>query len=111
MARQNTNYVPDKRVQAFQTQTVYDYSRPFQSLQEALVHNQLVTNASENAMALRPPIPNIGKVPNRFGYNTTPPRITDILVLDDSFASQFGDFSGTEGGFMGTAYPQVTSQT
>lgn len=110
MEKANTNYVPDKREQGNDNPfTIYDYSRPFQSMAEQLVNAQLVANATADAANRRPPIPNIGKVPNRFGYRTDPPSIQDILVVDDSFAAQFGDFSGTEGGFQGTSYPQVPS--
>lgn len=104
----NTNYDPDKREQGDDNPfTIYDYSRPFQSMQEQLVTLQLVANATANAEGRRPPIPNIGKIPNRFGYRTDPPGISDILVVDDSFAAQFGDFSGTESGFAGTSYPSI----
>lgn len=105
MQKQNTNYNPDKREQG--NDTIYNWTRPFQSMQEQLVQAQLTANASADAANRRPPIPNIGKVPNRFGYDTTPPGISDILVVDDSFAAQFGDFSGTESGFAGTSYPSL----
>jgi hypothetical protein len=107
MERQNTNYNPDKREQ--NNQTIYNYTRPFQSMQETLVHNQLVADATAVAMNMKPPIPNIGKIPNRFGYRQDQPGISDILVVDDVFAAQFGDFSGTEGGYQGTSYPQNPS--
>jgi hypothetical protein len=76
-------------------------------MQEQLVQQQLLANATVDAANRRPPIPNIGLIPNRFGYDRTPPGISDILVMDDSFAAQFGDFSGTEGGFQGTSYPSL----
>lgn len=109
MQRQNSNYDPYKREQDTDNETIYNYTRPFQSMQEQLVHLQLVANAEADAAARRPPIPNIGKTPSRFGYNTVPPGIADILVVDDSFAANFGDFSGTESGFQGTSYPQNPS--
>jgi hypothetical protein len=107
VSRQNTDYDPLKRQQ--ENQTIYNYSRPFQSLQEELVHIQLATAASTVADVIKPPIPNIGKTPNRFGYDRTPPGIADILVVDDSFAANFGDYGGTESGYMGTSYPQNPS--
>jgi hypothetical protein len=103
--KQNTNYNPGKRAQ--DNQTIYNYTRPFQSMTEDLVHNQLVRNSSVDAANRRPPIPNIGKIPDRFGYSQWTPSISDILVVDDSFAAQFGNFSGTESGFEGTSYPSV----
>ena len=107
MEKQNSNYNPDKRAQ--ENQTIYNVAKPFQSMNEQLVHAQLLANSTLEAETRRPPIPNIGKIPNRFGYRTEPPGISDILVVDDSFAAQFGDFSGTESGFMSTSYPQNPS--
>lgn len=107
MEKQNSNYNPDKREQG--NDTIYNWTRPFQSMQEQLVQSQLLDNATADAANRRPPIPNIGKVPNRFGYRSYPPGISDILVVDDSFAAQFGDFSGTESGYEGTSYPQNPS--
>lgn len=104
MEKQNINYNPDKREQG--NDSIYNYTRPFQSMQESLVHNQLVENATADAENRRPPIPNIGLVPPRFGYRTGQPGISDILVVDDSFPSSFGDYGGTEGGYQGTSYPQ-----
>jgi hypothetical protein len=105
MERQNTNYNPDKRQQ--DNETIYNWTRPFQSMQEQLVSQQLLDNATAEAANRRPPIPNIGKTPNRFGYDRTPPGIADILVVDDSFSAQFGDFSGTESGYAGSSYPSL----
>lgn len=105
MERQNSNYNPDKREQ---NNSIYNVSKPFQSMQEQLVHAQLVANASEDAANRRPPIPNIGKIPNRFGYRDYVPGISDVLVVDDAFSAQFGDFSGTESGYMGSSYPNIS---
>lgn len=105
MEKQNTNYNPDKRQQG--TDTIYNWTRPFQSMQEQLVNAQLVANASSDAQNRRPPIPNIGRVPPRFGYRTDPPRISDILVVDDAFPASFGDWSGTESGYQGTSFPSL----
>lgn len=107
MERQNSNYDPTKREQG--NNSIYNWTRPFQSMQEQLVQQQLLDNATAEAANRRPPIPNIGKTPSRFGYNRTPPGIADILVVDDSFAANFGDFSGTESGYGGTSYPQNPS--
>jgi hypothetical protein len=106
MERQNTNYNPWKREQDANN-SIYNVSRPFQSMQEQLVSAQLVDNATADAQNMRPPIPNIGKIPNRFGYRDYIPGIADVLVVDDTFSAQFGDFSGVEGGFASTSYPSL----
>ena len=105
MEKQNSNYVPGKRAQG--NQTICSWTGPFQGMNEQLVHAQLVENATVDAANRKPPIPNIGKIPNRFGYRTEAPGISDVLVVDDAFAAQFGDFSGTESGFQGTSYPSI----
>jgi len=105
MEKQNTNYNPDKREQG--NDTIYNVARPVQSMAEQLVSAQLVMNATADAVNRRPPIPNIGLIPNRFGYPVDPPGISDILVVDDSFSANFGDFSGTESGYAGTSYPSI----
>lgn len=107
MEKQNTNYNPDKREQG--NDSIYNVARPVYSMAEQLVSAQLVQNATEDAASRRPPIPNIGKIPNRFGYPAYPPGIADILVVDDSFSSNFGDFSGTQGGYGGTSYPNISA--
>lgn len=105
MERQNSKYDYTKREQG---NDVYNVARPSQSMAEQLVSEMLSTNAMLNA-AIRPPIPNIGKIPNRFGYRTDTPGITDILYIDDSFSANFGDFSGTQGSYSGTSFPSIPS--
>ena len=105
MERQNSDYNPDKRKQG--NDTIYNVTRPFQSMQEQLVSAQLVENATADAENRKPPIPNIGLIPPRFGYNQWPPGISDILVVDDVFPAKFGDFSGTVSGYEGTSYPSL----
>lgn len=107
MEKQNTNYNPDKREQG--SNSIYNWTRPFQSMQEQLVQQQLLDNATAEAANRRPPIPNIGLIPNRFGYDRTPPGISDVLLVDEAFSANFGDFSGTESGYMGTSFPQNPS--
>lgn len=103
MERQNSTYDYTKREQG---NDVYYKTRPSQSMAEQIVSEQLMMNAAINA-TIRPPIPNIGKMPNRFGYRTTTPGIEDVLTVDDSFSANFGDFSGTQGGYGGTSYPSL----
>lgn len=109
MQRQNSNYNPGKRAQdgTENNQSIYNWTRPFQSMQEQLVQAQLVDNATADAANRRPPIPNIGRVPPRFGYRSSPPGISDVLVVDDVFPAKFGDWSGTVSGYEGTAYPSI----
>lgn len=90
--------------------TIYDYTRPSQSFSEQIVSAQLVANSKVDAANRKPPIPNIGMTPNRFGYDTNPPGIDDILNVDERWPARFGDWSGSLGGYQGTAYPQITSQ-
>lgn len=107
MDKQNQNYDYSKR--EYQDDSVYNFQRPSQSFAEQLVSAKLLANAHADAANIRPPIPNIGRIPNRFGYRATTPGILDILTVDDSFSAQFGDFSGTESGFQGTSFPQNPS--
>lgn len=90
--------------------TIYDYTRPSQSFSEQLASAQLLANATVDAQNRRPPIPNIGLIPPRFGYRSEPATIKDVLNVDEMFPARFGDWSGTVGGYQGTAYPQVASQ-
>jgi hypothetical protein len=105
MQKQNINYNPTKREQG--NDTVYNVTKPVQSMAEQLVSAQLVANAYSDAANRKPPIPNIGRVPDRFGYRDYTPGISDVLIVDDSFSAQFGNFSGTEGGYGGTSYPSL----
>lgn len=89
--------------------TIYDYTTPSQSFSEQLASASLLANATADALNRKPPIPNIGKTPNRFGYNREPATIQDILNVDEVFPSQFGDYSGTVGGYGGTAFPSQPS--
>lgn len=89
--------------------TIYDYTRPSQSFSEQLASASLLANATADAANRRAPIPNIGKTPNRFGYNRRPATIDDVLNVDQVFPSQFGDWSGTVGGYGGTAFPSIPS--
>lgn len=105
MEKQNQHYDYSKR--EYQDDSVYNFQRPSQSFAEQLVSAKLVANAHADATNVRPPIPNIGRIPNRFGYRTYAPGITDVLIVDDSFSAQFGNFSGVEGGFAGTSFPSL----
>jgi len=109
MDKQNQNYNPTKREQGDEN-PIYNVTKPVQSFAEQLVSAQLVANAYSDAANRKPPIPNIGRTPDRFGYRDYTPGIEDIITVDDSFSAQFGNFSGTEGGYEGTSYPNITGQ-
>lgn len=89
--------------------TIYDYTKPFQQLEEQRVNYMLLANATAEASNRKPPIPYIGKVTPRFGYRTDAPGIADVLNVDDIFPSQFGDWSGSVSGYQGTSFPQNPS--
>lgn len=102
----NTNYNPDKRSQE---QSIYNVAKPTQSFAEQLVSAQLLANATVDAQNKKPPIPNLGRTVNRFGYRNEPPTVEDIFNADTMFAAKFGDWSGSEGAYGGTAYPSIPS--
>ncbi len=88
--------------------SLYDYTKrgPNESIAEQYVTAKLVQAATAST-SVRPPIPNIGKTPPRFGYRRVTPDIYDILNVDSVFSSQWGDFSGTVSGYQGTAFPTL----
>lgn len=88
--------------------SIYDYTKrgPNDSIAEQYLTERL-TQAALASTAVRPPIPNIGRTPPRFGYRTQTPDIYDILNVDSEFNSQWGDYSGTVSGYQGTAFPNL----
>lgn len=92
-----------------QANSVYDYTKPSQSMAEELVSAKLLANATADAINRKPPIPNIGKTANRFGYSHEPATIYDVLNVDETFPARFGDWSGSDGSYGGTAYPSIPS--
>lgn len=100
----NTNYDPQKREQEVD---VYQDQRPSVSYPEQLVSLRLLANAKTDAASIRPPIRNLGRTVERFGYRVGTPDILDILSVDD-YDAKFGDYSGTAGqGYGSTSYPSV----
>lgn len=87
--------------------TIYDYTKPSQSFAEQIVSAQLIANATVEAATRRAPIPNIGRVAPRTGYRTEPATIEDVLNVDSVWPTQFGDWSGSLGGYQSTAYPSI----
>lgn len=86
--------------------SIYDYTKPSQSIDEQRVTERLVANATANAL-VRPPIPNIGRTAPRFGYRTTTPDLEDVLHVDQVFSSQWSDYSGRVSGYQGTSFPSL----
>lgn len=88
--------------------SLYDYTKrgPNETIEEQYVTAKLV-QAAMASTNVRPPIPNIGKTPPRFGYRTETPDIYDVLNVDSVFNSPWGDWSGTVSGYQGTAFPNL----
>ncbi len=88
--------------------SIYDYTK--RGPNESIAEQYLTERLSQAAMAsgnVRPPIPNIGRTPPRFGYRNTTPDIYDILNVDSVFTSRWGDFSGAVSGYQGTSFPSL----
>lgn len=88
--------------------SLYDYTKrgPNETIEEQYVTAKLV-QAAMASTHVRPPIPNIGKIPPRFGYRSITPDIYDILNVDSEFNSQWGDWSGSVSGYQATAFPNL----
>jgi hypothetical protein len=92
--------------------TVYDTSKPWQSLQENQVSAALSGQANLSTRRIediRPPIKNIGRpAPPRFGYgDRTQPTIKDVLDIDMHWPIPRVDYTGTQAGDQGTSYPAL----
>ncbi len=88
--------------------SLYDYTKrgPNESIAEQYVTERL-TQAALASTEVRPPIPNIGRTPPRFGYRSTTPDIYDILNVDEEFSSPMTDWSGKVSGYQGTSFPTI----
>lgn len=89
--------------------SIYDYRKrgPNDPIEEQYVTAKLIAAATASA-AVRPPIPNIGKIPPRFGYRSITPDIYDILDVDNEFNSPMTDWSGRVSGYQGTSFPTIS---
>lgn len=91
--------------------TQYDTTHPWQSLQENQVSRALSGQARLSTTRiehLRPPIPNIGRTPKRFGYgDCDQPTIHDVLTIDLLYPIPRVDYTGSQAGFSGTSYPAL----
>lgn len=91
---------------SFSADSIYA-RRPWNSLPENIVDDALdyyTRPASEIALT-RPPIPNIGRTPPRFGYSKHTLGIRDIAFIEEIYPRI--DFSGRQSGYSGTATPAM----
>lgn len=88
--------------------SIYDYTKrgPNESIAEQYLTERL-TQAAMASANIRPPIPNIGRTPPRFGYRSITPDIYDILSVNEVFSRQMTDFSGKVSGYQGTSFPTI----
>lgn len=84
--------------------------RPWASAQEQQVTNYLrewTDIPPDAARRMKPPIPNIGRTPPRFGYSQHVLSITDIARLDDVYPGSRVDFSQRQSGYSATSFPAL----
>ena len=88
----------------------YDLSRPWAPGEAAKCMFALATvEAPEAAIrAIRPPLPQIGFLPPRFGYGHVVVDVNDCVTLDRDRGER-NDFSGSEGSYSGTSTPSLQS--
>lgn len=91
--------------------SVYDQNKPWQSLQENQVSARLAGMSrmtTAQIESIRPPILNIGKCPDRFGYgDVTQPTIHDVINVNRVYPIPRVDWSGTQAGIQSTSYPAL----
>ena len=91
--------------------SVYDTTKPWQSMQENRVSERLAGTSrmsTSQIEAIRPPIANIGKHPERFGYgDVKQPTIEDIVRADMVWPIPRIDWSGTQAGIQSTTFPAL----
>ena len=64
-------------------------------------------DASPEAIrVLRPPLPQIGTLPDRFGYGHVVPDVDDCVSLDRDPAARY-DFSGQKAGYGSSSVPSM----
>lgn len=81
--------------------------RPWNSLPERIVDDQLeeYTRPASEIALIRPPIPNIGRTPPRFGYEKHTLGIRDIAFVEEIYPRI--DFTGRQSGYSGTLTPAL----
>lgn len=91
--------------------SVYDQDKPWQSLQEHQMSERLAGRTrmtTAQIEAIRPPIPNIGKTPKRFGYGDVhQPTIGDVIRADMVWPIPRINWTGTQAGIQSTSYPAL----
>lgn len=84
--------------------------RPWSSLREQQVTDYLrewVDMPTDVIRQMGPPIPNIGRMPARFGYQRHALTIDDIARLDDVYPGARYDYSQRTSGYSATSYPAL----
>ncbi|MFC9505361.1 hypothetical protein [Streptomyces sp. NPDC057002] len=84
--------------------------RPWSSLREQQVSDYLAewTDMPPDAVRrIKPPVPNIGRTPPRFGYAQHTLSITDIARLDDVYPGSRVDYSQRQSGYSATSTPAL----
>lgn len=84
--------------------------RPWSSLKEQQVSDALrewTDMPPDAARRIKPPVPNIGRTPPRFGYAQHVLSITDIARLDDVYPGARTDYSQSQSGYSATSYPAL----
>lgn len=92
--------------------SVYDQSKPWQSLQEHQMSERLAGHSrmtTDQILAIRPPIMNLGKpAPNRFGYGDVhQPTINDVVAADRVWPIPRINWTGTQAGIQSTSFPAL----
>lgn len=91
--------------------SVYDENKPWQSLQENQVSARLAgcsRMTTEQILAIRPPIPNIGKTAKRYGYGDIhQPTIHDVIAVDKVWPIPRINWTGTQAGIQSTSFPAL----
>ena len=84
--------------------------RPWSTMREQQVSDYLAEwcdMPADAARRLKPPVPNIGRIPPRFGYRQHIPSIHDIARLDDVYPGSRTDYSQRQSGYSGTSFPAL----
>ncbi|WP_125936332.1 hypothetical protein [Streptomyces sp. WAC 06738] len=84
--------------------------RPWSSAREQQVTDALsewTDIPADAARRMKPPIPNIGRTPPRFGYVQHVLGISDIARLDDVYPGSRVDFSQRQSGYSATSFPAL----
>lgn len=102
----DTVYSPSPHAQPA---NVYVQPKPNRSNEERLVDEALAANTVPGAYlrSIRPPIPRIGLLPPRFGYNREALKISDIIDVDLLYPGARVDYSQSKSGYSGTSYPSL----